>query len=203
MSTIHQSASKLKGKKKKKRFEPRWRLFGAPKKRGLVEVCRIMTPRKPNSAKRKICRVNIRKTVNKRRPYSVLAKLRGIMGFVQKHIQVLVSGGRANDLPGVRYMMIRNKLSFTHKENIRRKKKLSKYGIKNEMFRYYQVEDAERINAAWSAGQGVFGQFRLPKDWQIPYLGEYSAGERARVQSRTRRYNSKKIIVKPENAPEK
>lgn len=145
MSTIHQAASKLKGRKKKKKFEPRRRLFKSPQKRGLVEICRIMTPRKPNSAKRKICKVNIRKTINKTRPYWVLAKLRGIMGFTNKFIEVLVTGGRANDLPGVKYLMIKNKFGLGWREHIKRSSRLSKYGITYEMFESYMREEREKI----------------------------------------------------------
>jgi len=141
MSTIHQAASKLKGRKKKKRFEPRRRLFKSPQKKGLVEMCRIMTPRKPNSAKRKICKVNIHKTINRRRPYWILAKLRGITGFTNKWIDVLVTGGRANDLPGVKYLMIRNKFGLGWRENHKRSSRLSKYGITYEMFKTYIEED--------------------------------------------------------------
>lgn len=145
MSTIHQAASKLKGRKKKKKFEPRRRLFKSPQKKGLVEICRIMTPRKPNSAKRKICKVNIRKTVNRRRPYWVLAKLRGITGFTNKWIDVLVTGGRANDLPGVKYLMIKNKFGLGWRENIKRASRLSKYGITYEVFENYMREEKIRI----------------------------------------------------------
>lgn len=147
MSTIHQAASKLKGKKKKKRFEPRRRLFKSPQKKGLVEICRIMTPRKPNSAKRKICKVNICKKVNRRRPYFVLAKLRGITGFTNKWIEVLVTGGRANDLPGVKYLMIRNKFGLGWRENIKRMSRRSKYGLTDEMIESYVLEQKTKQQA--------------------------------------------------------
>ena len=147
MSTIHQAASKLKGRKKKKRFEPRRRLFKSPQKKGLVEICRIMTPRKPNSAKRKICRVNICKKVNRRRPFSVLAKLRGITGFTNKWIEVLVSGGRANDLPGVKYLMIKNKFGLGWRENIKRMARPSKYGLTREIIDNYVIEEITKQQA--------------------------------------------------------
>lgn len=147
MSTIHQAASKLKGRKKKKRFEPRRRLFKSPQKRGMVEICRIMTPRKPNSAKRKICRVNICHKTNRRRPYCVLAKLRGITGFTNKWIEVLVTGGRANDLPGVKYLMIRNKFGLGWREHIKRMSRRSKYGLTDEMIDSYVMEQKTRQQA--------------------------------------------------------
>lgn len=145
MPTIHQAASKLKGRKKKKRFEPRRRLFKSPQKKGLVEICRIMTPRKPNSAKRKICKVNIYKKVNRRRPYFVLAKLRGITGFTNKWIDVLVSGGRANDLPGVKYLMIKNKFGLGWRENIKRMSRPSKYGLTRETIDNYVLEQMSKL----------------------------------------------------------
>ena len=107
MPTLKQAASKLKGRRKKYRCNPVRSLKKAPQKRGIVKLSRIMTPRKPNSAKRKVSKVKL-----STRLY-VTAKIKGRSGFLSKHANVLVRGGRANDLPGVRYTMIKGKLDFS------------------------------------------------------------------------------------------
>ena len=107
MPTIRQAASRLKGRKRKKDFNPVRSLKKSPQKRGVIKLSRIMTPRKPNSAKRKVSRVTLSTRL------CVTAKIKGLSGFLSKHANVLVRGGRANDLPGVRYTMIKGKLDFS------------------------------------------------------------------------------------------
>ena len=124
MSTIHQSASKLKGKKRKKRLNALRSLFKSPQKKGIIVKCRIMSPKKPNSAKRKVAKVWLS---NK---YDVTAKVKGRSSFINKYANVMVCGGRANDLPGVRYNMIKGKYDFTWREGFNRMHARSKYGIK-------------------------------------------------------------------------
>lgn len=134
MPTIHQAASKLKGRKRKKRLNALRSLFKAPQKKGMVWKCRIMTPKKPNSAKRKIAKIELS---NK---YSVLAKIKGRGPFLNKYANVLVCGGRANDLPGVRFNMIKGKFDFSWKEQFHRMNSRSKYGIKWDDY-YWVVND--------------------------------------------------------------
>jgi len=125
VSTIHQAASlKNRGRRRKKRLNALRSLFKSPQKKGTVFKCRIMTPKKPNSAKRKIAKV---KLSNK---FYILAKIKGKGPFLNKHASVLVCGGRANDLPGVRYNMVKGKFDFTWKEQFWRMHSRSKYGIK-------------------------------------------------------------------------
>jgi small subunit ribosomal protein S12 len=64
----------------------------------------------------------------------VTAKIKGQGHSLQVHSEVLVCGGRANDLPGVRYNMIKGKFSFSPKERLFRIKSRSKYGIKLDDF---------------------------------------------------------------------
>ena len=106
MSTIHQAAS-LKGRIRKKRLNALRSLLKAPHKKGSILKCRIMTPKKPNSAKRKVARVKLSNG------FKVTAKLKGRGPFLLKHASVLVCGGRANDLPGVRFNMVKGKYDFT------------------------------------------------------------------------------------------
>jgi small subunit ribosomal protein S12 len=106
MTTIHQAEKNKSKRIKKSHYTDVRSLFQAPHRRGHVVKLRIVSPKKPNSAKRKIARV---KLSNK---YMVSAKIKGQGHNLQAYSQVLVSGGRANDLPGVRYNMVKGKFSF-------------------------------------------------------------------------------------------
>ena len=77
---------------------------GAPQKRGVCTVVRTMTPKKPNSALRKIARVRLTNGIE------VTAYIPGEGHTLQEHSVVLVRGGRVKDLPGVRYHIVRGTL---------------------------------------------------------------------------------------------
>jgi len=94
----------------------------APQKKGTCLKVFITTPRKPNSALRKVARVLLSNY------YRVTAYIPGIGHNLQKHSVVLVRGGRVKDLPGVRYTIIRGKCDL-QKLTVRRKGR-SKYGAK-------------------------------------------------------------------------
>lgn len=93
-----------------------------PQKRGVCTAVRTSTPKKPNSALRKIARV---KLVNR---MEVTAYIPGIGHNLQEHSIVLIKGGRVRDLPGVRYKIIRGALDTAGVED--RRKARSKYGAK-------------------------------------------------------------------------
>src|SRR5215831_19778237 len=95
---------------------------GAPQKRGVCTVVRTMTPKKPNSALRKIARVRLTNGIE------VTAYIPGEGHQLQEHSVVLVRGGRVKDLPGVRYHIVRGALDAQGVED--RKKGRSKYGTK-------------------------------------------------------------------------
>ena len=95
---------------------------GAPQKRGVCTVVRTMTPKKPNSALRKIARVRLSNGME------VTAYIPGEGHQLQEHSVVLVRGGRVTDLPGVRYHIVRGTLDTTGVAN--RKQARSKYGAK-------------------------------------------------------------------------
>jgi small subunit ribosomal protein S12 len=95
---------------------------GAPQKRGVCTVVRTMTPKKPNSALRKIARVRLSNTIE------VTAYIPGEGHSLQEHSVVMVRGGRVKDLPGVRYHIVRGTLDTTGVNN--RKQGRSKYGTK-------------------------------------------------------------------------
>ncbi|MBI3941641.1 MAG: 30S ribosomal protein S12 [Chloroflexi bacterium] len=96
--------------------------IGSPQKRGVCTIVRTMTPKKPNSALRKVARVRLTNGIE------VTAYIPGEGHTIQEHSVVLVRGGRVKDLPGVRYHIVRGSLDATGVEN--RKKGRSKYGTK-------------------------------------------------------------------------
>lgn len=95
---------------------------GAPQKRGVCTNVRTMTPKKPNSALRKIARVRLTNGIE------VTAYIPGEGHMLQEHSVVLVRGGRVKDLPGVRYHVVRGTLDATGVEG--RVQQRSKYGSK-------------------------------------------------------------------------
>lgn len=95
---------------------------GSPLKRGVCTVVRTMTPKKPNSALRKIARVRLTNGIE------VTAYIPGEGHQLQEHSVVLIRGGRVKDLPGVRYHIVRGALDTTGVE--KRRKGRSKYGSK-------------------------------------------------------------------------
>ena len=94
----------------------------SPQKRGVCTAVRTSTPKKPNSALRKIARVRLTNG------YEVTAYIPGIGHNLQEHSVVLIRGGRVKDLPGVRYHIIRGTLDTQGVAN--RKQARSKYGAK-------------------------------------------------------------------------
>ncbi|HHY46635.1 MAG TPA: 30S ribosomal protein S12 [Firmicutes bacterium] len=95
---------------------------GAPQRRGVCTVVRTTTPKKPNSALRKIARVRLTNGLE------VTAYIPGIGHNLQEHSVVLIRGGRVKDLPGVRYHIIRGTLDAAGVQN--RRQGRSKYGAK-------------------------------------------------------------------------
>ena len=95
---------------------------GAPQKRGVCVQVKTVTPKKPNSALRKVARVRLTNQME------VTAYIPGEGHELQEHSVVLIRGGRVPDLPGVRYHIIRGALDATGVAN--RKQGRSKYGAK-------------------------------------------------------------------------
>jgi small subunit ribosomal protein S12 len=97
-------------------------LEGNPQKRGVCIQVRTMTPKKPNSALRKVARVRLSNGIE------VTAYIPGEGHNLQEHSVVLVRGGRVKDLPGVRYHIVRGTLDAAGVE--KRRQGRSKYGAK-------------------------------------------------------------------------
>ena len=96
--------------------------LSAPQKRGVCTAVRTSTPKKPNSALRKIARVRLTNG------YEVTAYIPGIGHNLQEHSVVMIRGGRVKDLPGVRYHIIRGTLDTQGVQG--RMQSRSKYGAK-------------------------------------------------------------------------
>ena len=96
--------------------------FGSPQKRGVCLQVRTVTPKKPNSALRKVARVKLTNGME------VTAYIPGEGHNLQEHSVVLIRGGRVKDLPGVRYHILRGNLDTQGVAN--RKKRRSLYGTK-------------------------------------------------------------------------
>lgn len=120
MPTINQLVRKGRAKIQKKTTTPA--LSRCPQRRGVCVRVYTTTPKKPNSALRKMARVRLTSG------YEVTSYIPGIGHNLQEHSVVLVRGGRVKDLPGVRYHIVRGALDTMGVQD--RKQSRSKYGAK-------------------------------------------------------------------------
>ncbi len=120
MPTINQLVKKGREKQQRKRNTPA--LQRSPQKRGVCTRVYTQTPKKPNSALRKVARVRLTNGIE------VTSYIPGIGHNLQEHSVVLIRGGRVKDLPGVRYHIIRGTLDAVGVQE--RKRGRSKYGAK-------------------------------------------------------------------------
>jgi small subunit ribosomal protein S12 len=120
MPTINQLVRKGREAVKRKTASPALR--ESPQKRGVCVRVYTTTPKKPNSALRKVARVRLTNG------FEITAYIPGIGHTLQEHSVVLVRGGRVKDLPGVRYHIIRGSLDALGVDD--RRKSRSKYGTK-------------------------------------------------------------------------
>jgi small subunit ribosomal protein S12 len=120
MPTINQLIRKGREKLKPKTAAPA--LMKSPQRRGVCIRVYTSTPKKPNSALRKVARVRLTNG------YEITTYIPGVGHNLQEHSVVLIRGGRVKDLPGVRYHIVRGTLDSVGVQN--RKKSRSKYGAK-------------------------------------------------------------------------
>jgi small subunit ribosomal protein S12 len=120
MPTINQLVRKGRSQKAKKATTPALR--GCPQKRGVCTRVFTITPKKPNSALRKVARVRLTNGME------VTSYIPGEGHNLQEHSVVLIRGGRVKDLPGVRYHIVRGTLDSIGVQD--RRKGRSKYGAK-------------------------------------------------------------------------
>ena len=122
MPTIQQLVRKSRETKRDKSKTPA--LKGSPQRRGVCTRVYTATPKKPNSALRKVARVRLTSGIE------VTAYIPGVGHNLQEHSIVLVRGGRVKDLPGVRYKVIRGALDAS--AVVGRRQARSRYGAKRE-----------------------------------------------------------------------
>jgi len=122
MPTINQLVRRGREAAKNKSASPA--LMSCPQRRGVCVRVYTTTPKKPNSALRKVARVRLTSQIE------VTAYIPGVGHNLQEHSIVLVRGGRVKDLPGVRYKIIRGSLDTQGVRN--RKQARSRYGAKKE-----------------------------------------------------------------------
>ena len=119
----------------------------SPQKRGVCTAVRTTTPKKPNSALRKIARVRLTNGME------VSAYIPGVGHNLQEHSVVLIRGGRVKDLPGVRYHIIRGTLDTQGVQN--RMQSRSKYGAKRPKAKNkYFLPQPETLNFSHALSQG-------------------------------------------------
>ncbi len=115
----------IKNKRKKRQTKySKIALKDSPQRKGVCLKVTTTSPKKPNSAVRKICRVRLSDRM------VITAAIPGHGHNLQKHSVVLIRGGRVRDLPGVRYKLIRGKYDLDTVENVKRTKGRSKWGLK-------------------------------------------------------------------------
>ena len=120
MPTVNQLVRKGRKAVRSKSNSPA--LAACPQRRGVCLQVKTQTPKKPNSALRKVCRVRLTSG------FEVSAYIPGVGHNLQEHSVVLVRGGRVKDLPGVRYHVVRGTLDSLGVDG--RKRGRSKYGVK-------------------------------------------------------------------------
>ena len=130
LSQLARNGRKIKTKKTRatalRRFfnahDRAYKEIEAPQKRGVVTLVKTMTPKKPNSALRKVARVKLSNKTE------VTAYIQGVGHALSEHGIVLIRGGRVKDLPGVKYHIVRGKFDLQGVEG--RRTSRSKYGTK-------------------------------------------------------------------------
>ena len=120
MATVNQLVRKPRKRKIVKSDTPA--LQGSPQRRGVCTRVYTATPKKPNSALRKVCKVRLTSG------YEVISYIGGEGHNLQEHSVVLIRGGRVKDLPAVRYHTVRGTLDTAGVDD--RKQRRSKYGAK-------------------------------------------------------------------------
>ena len=120
MATVNQLVRKPRKRKVSKTDLPA--LKGSPQRRGVCTRVYTTTPKKPNSALRKVCKVRLTSG------FEVISYIGGEGHNLQEHSVVLIRGGRVKDLPGVRYHTVRGTLDTAGVDD--RKQRRSKYGAK-------------------------------------------------------------------------
>ena len=124
MITFNQLGKRRNKRITKLKYKITGQLKKCPQLKGICLKVFTMTPKKPNSALRKVIKVKLSNGLK------VIAYIPGQSHNLQEYSSVLIRGGKIPDLPGVHYKAIKGKLDFDYKENFIRTKSRSKFGIK-------------------------------------------------------------------------
>ena len=127
MSTWNQLIRKKHRRKSKTRAYRNKHLGGCPFKKAIVTKTFVVSPKKPNSALRKVAKIVIPSTWKK-----LIVYIPGIGHNLKQFSRIVIMGGRVKDLPGVFYKAVRGKQDFSPKENIIRRQARSRYGVRKK-----------------------------------------------------------------------
>lgn len=154
------------------------KVSGHPQVSGIVLRVGTTKPKKPNSAIRKIAKVNLGSG------YNVRAVIAGSGHDLQEHNTVLLRAGRSRDIPGVHYKLIRNKLDLDPPQGFRRQRRRSKFGVINwaYVFRTPAGEALKVVCTLRSRRHTMQSEWNLPLTWE---RGNYSVSTESRVQGTT------------------
>ena len=148
---------------------------GNPQRAGICLRVGTMKPKKPNSAIRKIAKVNLARGQN------VRAVIPGSGFDLQEHNSVLLRAGRARDIPGTHYKLIRNKLDLDPPSGFRRQNRRSKFGVVNwaYVFRTPGGDPLKVVCSVRSRRHLMQSEWNLPLTWE---KGHYSVQQASRVE---------------------
>lgn len=151
------------------------KIQGCPHRAGVCLYVGTTKPKKPNSAIRKICKLRLSTG------YNVRAVIPGSGIDLQEHNTVLFRAGRARDIPGVHYKLIRNKLDLDPPYEFRRQNRRSKFGVANwaYVFRTPTGEPLKVVCALRSRRHFIQTEWTLPLTWE---RGNYSVNRESRVE---------------------
>ena len=154
------------------------KMRGNPQRAGICLRVGTTKPKKPNSAIRKIAKVNLSRGCN------VRAVIPGSGFDLQEHNSVLLQAGRARDIPGVHYKLIRNKLDLDPPFGFRRHQRRSKFGVANwaYVFRTPGGEPLKVVCSLRSRRHTMQSEWNLPLTWE---KGNYSTQQSSRVEGTT------------------
>lgn len=158
----------------KTRYNRSPKMGACPQRSGICIRVGTTKPKKPNSAIRKIAKVNLGTG------YNVRAVIPGAGFDLQEHNTVLLRAGRARDIPGVHYKLIRNKLDLDPPNAFRRSHRRSKFGVANwaYVFRTPGGEPLKVVCALRSRRHQMQAEWGLPLTWD---RGRYSVAAESRV----------------------
>lgn len=172
--TFHQLVRRCGRPVKTRKYNRSPKMEGCPQKAGVCLYVGTTKPKKPNSAIRKIAKVRLPTG------YNVRAVIPGAGFDLQEHNTVLLRAGRARDIPGIHYKLLRNKLDLDPPTGFNRQNRRSKFGVQNwaYVFRTPGGEPLKVVCSLRSRRQLLQSEWGLPITWE---KGNYSVQAESRV----------------------